>query len=91
MFESILLFNCAEYLSTSDNQFGFKSLHSTDLSIYTLKEFIDYYKTRGTIVYVTFLDASKDFDRIDIWLLFDKMIKKGRTIFHYSENVFTLG
>ena len=40
MFESVLLFKCAEYLSTSDNQFGFKSSHSTDLCIYTLKEFV---------------------------------------------------
>ena len=59
MFESVLLLKCAEYLSTSDNQFGFKSCHSTNLCIYTLKEFIDNYKTRGTTVYVTFLDASK--------------------------------
>ena len=80
MFESVLLLKCAEYLSTSDNQFGFKSCHSTDLCIYTLKEFIDYYKTRGTTEYVTFLDASKAFDRIDHWLLFDKMIKK---VCHY--------
>ena len=81
MFESVLLFKCEEYLSTSDNQFGFKSSHSTDLCIYTLKEFIDYYKTRGTTVYVTFLDASKAFGRTDHWLLFDKMIKKGVPLF----------
>ena len=81
MFESVLLFKCAEYLSTSDNQFGFKSSHSTDLCIYTLKEFIDYYKSRGTTVYITFLDASKAFDRIDHWLLFNKMIKKGVPLF----------
>ena len=80
MFESVLLFKCAEYLSTSDNQFGFKLSHSTDLCIYTLKEFIDYYKSRGTTVYVTFLDASKSFDQIDYWLLFNKMIKKGVTL-----------
>ena len=100
MFESVLLLKCAEYLSTSDNQFGFKSCHSTDLCIYTLKEFIDYYKTRGTTMYVTFLDASKAFDRIDQWLLFDKMIKKGvllciiKLLFFLvltSENVCTLG
>ena len=78
---TVLLLKCAEYLSTSDNQFGLKSCHSTDLCIYTLKEFIDYYKTRGTTVYVTFLDASKAFDRIDHWLLFDKMIKKGVPLF----------
>ena len=62
MFESVLLFKCTEYLSTSDNQFGFKSSHSTDLCIYTLKEFIEYYKPRGNTVYVTFLDASEAFD-----------------------------
>ena len=65
MFECVLLFSCAEYLSTFDNQFGFKSSQSTNLCIYTLKEFIDYCKTRGTTVYVTYLDASKAFDRID--------------------------
>ena len=81
MFESVLLFKCAEYLSTSDNQFGFKSSHSTDLCIYTLKEFIDYYKSRGTTVYITFLDASKAFDRIDHWLLFNKMIEMGVPLF----------
>ena len=35
------------------------------MCIYTLKEFIDYYKGRGTTVYVTFLDASKAFDRLN--------------------------
>ena len=46
-----------------------------------MKEFIDYDKTRGTTLYVTFLDASKAFDRIDHLLLFDKMIKKGVPLF----------
>ena len=32
-------------------------------------------------MYVTFLDASKAFDRIDHWLLFNKMIKKGVPLF----------
>ena len=81
MFGSVLLLKCAEYLSTSGNQFSFKSCHSTDLCIYTLKEFIDYYKTRGTTVYVTFIDAIKAFDSIDHWLLFDKMTRKGVPLF----------
>ena len=51
------------------------------MCIYTLKEFIDYYKCRGTIVYVTFLDASKAFDRLNYWLLFDKLIKKHVPLF----------
>ena len=79
--ESVLLIKCGEYLTTCDNQFGFKSCHSTDLCIYTLKEFIEYYKNRGTTVYVTFLDASKAFDRLNYWLLFDKLIKKNIPFF----------
>ena len=71
MFESVLLIKCAKYLFTSYTQFG----------IYTLKEFIDYYKTRGTTVHATFLDVIKTFDRIDHWLLFDKMIKR---VYHCS-------
>ena len=59
MLESVLLLNCVEYLSTSDDQFRFKSLHNTDLCIYTLKEFIEYSKIRGTTVYVTFLTLAK--------------------------------
>ena len=41
----------------------------------------DYYKCRGTTVYVTFLDASKAFDRLNYWLLFDKLIKKRVPLF----------
>ena len=72
LLESVLLLKCSDYLTTCDNQFGFKASHGTDMCIYTLKEFIDYYKCRGTRVYVTFLDASKGFDRLNYWLLFDK-------------------
>ena len=51
------------------------------MSIYILKEFIEYYKCRGTTVYVTFLDAIKAFDRLNYWLLFDKLIKKHVPLF----------
>ena len=65
LLESVLLLKCSDYLTTCDNQFGFKASHGTDMCIYTLKEFIDYYKCRGTTVYVTFLNASKAFDRLN--------------------------
>ena len=65
--ESVLLVNCEKFLYTSDNQFGFKSCHtcSTEFCIYTLQEYIEFYKRRNTTVFVTFLDANKAFDRID--------------------------
>ena len=49
--------------------------------MYTLKESIEYYKNRGTTVFVTFLDASKAFDRLSYWLLFDKLVKKHVSLF----------
>ena len=48
--ESVLLIKCSEYVTTCDNQFAFKSCHSTGLCIYTLKEFIECYKNRETTV-----------------------------------------
>ena len=64
---------------TCDNQFGFKPKHSTELliCIYTLNQFIYYYKQRSTTVFVTFLDVSKAFDKINFWLLFQKLFDKG--------------
>ena len=81
LYESTFLYKCKEFLKTCDNQFGFKRKHSTEFCIYTLKEFIDYYKQRGTTIFVTFLDGSKAFDKIDFWLLFQKLITKGFPVF----------
>ena len=76
VFEHIIIIRLEEYLWTNDNQFGFKSSHSTDLCIYALTEFIEYYKSRSTSVYVAFLDASKVFDKISHWTLFKKLIDR---------------
>ena len=58
---------CEEYVCTSANQFGFKKAHGTELCIYTSREYIKLYRKRSTTgtVFVTFLDASKTFDRLD--------------------------
>ena len=75
-YELILLDRFEEYLWTSGNQFGFKANHSTVMCIYALHEFTDNYRSRCTNVYVTFLEASKAFARINHWLLFDKLLKR---------------
>ena len=77
VFEHVISERFEIYLWTNDNQFGFKSGHSTDLCIYALTEFIEYFKSRSTSVYVEFLDASKAFDKISHWRLFGKLIDRG--------------
>jgi hypothetical protein len=60
VFELVMLNRLEDHLWTSDNQFGFKKKSSTDLCIYTLREFIEFFKAHNTSVFVTFLDASKN-------------------------------
>ena len=72
VFEHVILFRLEVYLWTNDNQFGFKPSHSTDLCVYALTEFIEYFKSRSTSIYVAFFDASKAFDKISNWTLLKK-------------------
>ena len=75
--ESIVLDMYQYLLVTSDNQFGFKFEHSTDLCIFGLKQIIEFYHNLSSPVYVCFLDASKAFDRLNHWVLFKKLIDRG--------------
>lgn len=65
------------FLLTSPHQFGFKPKHSTDACIYALKESIDRYIEQQSTVYLCFLDASKAFDRVNHFSLFNKLINGG--------------
>ena len=81
LLDSILLMKCEDNLCTSANQFEFKKVDRTELCIYTLREYIELYRKRLTTVLVTFLDASKAFDRLDHWLLFKKLIRRKVPLF----------
>ena len=74
MFELSLLEIIEKYLDKHDHQFGFKKQHSTDMCIFTLKSVIKYYTQQPTPVYSCFLVASKAFDRVNHWKLFNKLI-----------------
>ena len=54
VFKNVILYRLEEYLWTTDNQFGFKDCHPTDLFVNTLTEFIEYFKSRSTSIYVVF-------------------------------------
>ena len=62
------------YLDTHGHQVGFKNQHSTDMCIFTLISVIKYYTQQSTPVYSCFLDASKAFDRVNHWKLFNTLI-----------------
>ena len=70
LFESVLLLKCEDYLSICSNQFGFKKGHSTE-----------YYKNMNSSVFVPMLDASNAFDRVNFWLLFQKLLSLNIFIF----------
>ena len=74
LFEQVILINIKNFLDTTDHQFGFKTKHSTDICVFLLKQAISYYITRGNLIFCVFLDASKAFDRVNHYLVFQKLI-----------------
>ena len=68
------------HLLTSDNKFGFKRQHGTDLCIFTVKSVIKYNNLCNSPVFTCFLDASKAYDRVNHWTLFKKLIKRSVSI-----------
>ena len=75
--EKILLSRLEKFIFTKDNQFGFKAKHGTDMCIFALKEMIASYRNRDSSMFLSFLDASKAFDRINHEKLFMKMADRG--------------
>ena len=81
LFESVILLKCETFLETCPNHFGLMMGHSTEMCIYVLKDIIEFYKSCNTSVFATFLDASKAYDKIDHWLLYDKLLHKDVPVF----------
>ncbi len=74
--ERLILDRLGVYLDTTDNQFGFKARHSTDL-VYALKEVVQLYKRKNSTVIICFFDASKAFNRVNHQKLFSKLRQRG--------------
>ena len=75
--EKVVLHRLEVFLCTHDNQFSYKAGHGTELCVWTLKNITSYYTSRGSPVYLCFLDASKAFDRVNYWKLFSKLLDRG--------------
>jgi len=72
--ETVILNVLDGILSANDAQFGFKRGHSTTLCTDTFRKTIDYYRSRGSHVFVCFVDFTKAFDLVNYWKLFVKLI-----------------
>ena len=81
LLELLILDICNDTITTTDSQFGFKENHSTDMCIFTLKETVQYYVSLGSPVYLCFMDASKAFDKVNHWHLFDKLLNRGVPVY----------
>ena len=57
-------------LSSCEHQFGFKRNSSTNLCTMVLKETLNYYSSNDNIIFCSFLDATKAFDRVNYGKLF---------------------
>ena len=95
--ESVILERYRDTLESRDNQFGFKIGHGTDMCVFTLRQVIEFYHSLSSPVYVCFLDASKAFDRLNHWALFQKLLQRGMPvlivrlfIFWYSQQKFCI-
>ena len=53
--ERVILNRIEIYVLTTDNQFGFKRKHSTDLCIYALKELIAKYESQNSSIFLCFI------------------------------------
>ena len=74
--ERVIMNRYDQYFTTTDNQFGFKTNHSTDMCVYSLKEIVNIYRNQSSPIFICFLYASKAFDKINYWLLFYKLIRR---------------
>jgi hypothetical protein len=77
IFDKVVLATHSQVLSTSNLQFGFKAKHSTTQCTFVLNEIIDYYMRNDSSVFVTLLDASKAFDRVNYIRLFSLLRRRG--------------
>ena len=59
LFEHYILSCISPLLATTDNQFGFKPKHGTDMCLFLLKQTVFYYVSKDDPVFSAFLDASK--------------------------------
>jgi len=71
--ELIILHKYGKYLSTTDDQLGYKKGVGTEFTVYALKQVAHHYLRNDCPVYVVFMDALKAFDKVNHFTLLKKL------------------
>jgi len=72
IFESCILYKFCDFFSSHDLQFGFKKGFGCNAAIFSMQQVVKYFTDRVSCVYLSALDATKAFDRINHSKLIDK-------------------
>ncbi len=75
LLDHLILVKYDNIFNTCDMQYGFKKQHGTTQCTFVVNEIIQYYLNNDSNVYVTLLDASRAFDRVNYVKLFRVLIK----------------
>jgi len=76
VFEICLYDKMEQFLHTGELQYGFKPGYGCNTAVFTLQHVANYFRTRQSNVYVSAIDASKAFDRINHQKLISKLIQR---------------
>ena len=75
VFEHCILDKFKSFLSTDDNQFGFKKGLGCSHAIYTVKNIVEQFSKGGNTTNLCSIDLSKAFDKVNHHALFIKLMK----------------
>ena len=76
LFECAILEKIGHLLETDHLQFGYKAKHSCPHALYVMRSCIEYFTKHGSNVFVSFLDCSKGFDKVDHRGIFIKLMQR---------------
>jgi len=76
IFEQCLLVLSNKFLFSSNRQFGFKKGTGCQHAIYSLRKTVEYFTEKGSTVNVCTLDLASAFDRVNHFVLFDKLMQR---------------
>ena len=76
IFDKIVLVKHGEVLKTNELQFGFRAGLSTTMCTFVLNEIESYYSQLNAPLYITLLDASRAFDRVNFVKLFTLLLER---------------